>query len=289
MPFRIVLAADGSSIARNAARFLGERFALPDERFSIDVINVHYAVPPRVASALGRDIVGAYYRDESAQALEGVRRILDQRGVTYNVVTKVGMPAARIVDHAEQIEADLIVMGSHGKGAAKSLLLGSVAQGVLAGCSVPVLLVREARMPELDGPVLIAVDGSGYTKKAIAWVLRHRTLVLGEREVILMHVVAEESRFPLSLRKGDAQAIQEAEFEQAMAPARRQCERAGVKFREIFSRGEPGPTIAAEAKRLGCSLIVMGSHGRGEMTSLLLGSVTQRTLSASSAPLLVVR
>jgi len=289
MPFRILLAADGSPIARNAARFLVERFALPDERCQLDVINVHYAVPPRVASALGRDIVGSYYRDESKQALEAVQRILDQRGIKYNVVMKVGMPAARIVDHAEQCEADLVVMGSHGKGAAKSLLLGSVAQGVLAGCSIPVLLVRESRIPPIAGPILIAVDGSAFTKKAIAWLLRHRALVVGEREIVLIHVAADENRFPLGLRKGMTRGIQEAEFEQAMAPARRQFERAGVKWREIFARGAPGPCIAEEAKRVGSGLIVMGSHGRGEMTSLLLGSVTQRTLGMSSVPILVVR
>jgi nucleotide-binding universal stress UspA family protein len=289
MPFRIVLAADGSSIARNAARYTVDRFGLPDERFALDVINVHYAVPPRVASALGRDIVGSYYRDESAQALEGVRKLLDQRGVTYNVVAKVGMPAARIVDHSLKAEADLIVMGSHGKGAAKSLLLGSVAQGVLAGCSTPVLLVRETRMPAVDGPIMVAIDGSAYTKKAIAWLLRNRELFVGEREIVLIHVVPEETRFPIAVKKSVAREIQEAEFEQVMAPARRQFERLGVKWREMFARGLPGPCIAAEAKRMECGLIVMGSHGRGEMTSLLLGSVTQRTLSESTVPMLVIR
>ncbi len=289
MRFRILLATDGSSIARNAARFLVERFALPDERCQLDVINVHYALPPRVASALGRGIVGAYYRDESQQALEGVRRMLDQRGVEYNAIMKVGMPAARIVEHAEQCEADLIVMGSHGKGAAKSVLLGSVAQGVLAGCNIPVLLVRETRISAIGGPILIAVDGSAYSKTAIAWLLRHRALVAGDREIVLVHVAADENRFPMVLRKSLARGIQEAEFEQAMAPARRQLERAGVKWREIFAHGAPGPCIAKEAKRIGGGLIVMGSHGRGEMTSLLLGSVTQRTLSEASAPILIVR
>lgn len=289
MPFRVLLAADGSSIARNAARYLVERFGLPDDRCAVDVINVHYAVPPRVASALGRDIVGAYYRDESTRSLESVRRILDQRGVPYQAIMKVGMPAARIVDFSVERESDLIVMGAHGRGAAKNLLLGSVTQGVLAGCSTPVLMVRETRMPAVDGAVMVAVDGSGYSKKAIAWLLRQREIVVGAREIVLIHVVAEDSRFPLSLRKGVARAIQEAEFEQAMAPARRQLQRAGMKWREIFTRGVPGSCIATEAKRIGSSLIVMGSHGRGEMTSLLLGSVTQRTLSESTAPLLVVR
>lgn len=289
MPFRILLAADGSSIARNAARFLVKRFALPDDRLALDVIHVHYAVPPRVASALGKDIVGAYYRDETEQAMAGVQRILDRGAVTYNRIGKVGMPAARIVDYAVQSQADLIVMGSHGKGAAKSLLLGSVAQGVLAGCSTPVLLVRESRTPPPDGAVMIAVDGSSYTKKALAWLLRNRALIIGEREVVLIHVTAEESRFPLGLRKSTTREVREAEFEQAMGPARRQLQRAGVKWREMFAHGEPGPRIAEEAKRAGCGLIVMGSHGRGEMTSLLLGSVAQRTLSESAVPILIVR
>lgn len=289
MPFHILLAADGSSIARNAARFAVERFALPNDRCTLDLFHSHFALPPRAASALGREIVSAYYRDETAQAIEEVERFLNARKVAHRTVARVGVASAQIVRHAEREGVDLILMGSHGRGGAKGLLLGSVAQGVLADCSVPVILVREARSQRWDGPVLVAIDGSSYTKRAVAWLLRYRELIVGDRELVLLNVAPGEGRFPSALGRTTTRALQDAEFEQAMAPVRRQLEGAGVAWREICARGEPGAEIAAHAQHLGAGLIVMGSHGRGGMTSLLLGSVTQRTLSESQVPLLIVR
>lgn len=289
MSVRILLAADGSSIARNAVRFAIERFGLPNDRCSVDLFHSHFALPPRAASALGREIVNAYYREETAKALAEAEKLLASRGVPYRTIAKVGPAAARIVAYAERADTDLIVMGSHGRGGAKGLLLGSVAQGVLAGCSIPVVLVREARSQSPDGPVLVAIDGSGFAARALAWVLRQRDLLVGERELVLMSVVPGEGRLPGVLGKKRTQAVQDAEFEQAMTPARRQLERSGVRWREICAHGEAGMEIAAHAQRIGAGLIVMGSHGRGGMTSLLLGSVTQRTLSECTVPLLVVR
>lgn len=289
MSFRILLAVDGSAIARDAVRHAIDRFGLPDERITVDLLHSHFALPPRAASALGREIVSAYYRDETAQALEGVRRLLDARKVAYRTVARVGSAAAQIVRQAERAQTDLIVMGSHGRGAAKGLLLGSVAQGVIAQCAVPVLLVRDARSRRPDAGVLMAVDGSAYTKRALQWLIEHRDVVLGERELVLIHVAPGESRLPSMLGKKQTSAVQEAEFEQAMAPARRRLGRAAIAWREICTHGDAGAQIADQAQRLESGLVIMGSHGRGGMTSLLLGSVTQRVLSESRVPVLIVR
>lgn len=289
MPVRILLAADGSTIARNAVRFAIERFGLPNDRCSVDLFHSHFALPPRAASALGREIVGSYYREETAKELAEVEKLLASRGVAHQTIAKVGPAAARIVAYAERVGTDVIVMGSHGRGGAKGLLMGSVAQGVLAGCEVPMILVREARTQRWDGPVLVAIDGSGYAGRALAWVLRNREFILGDRELVLISVVPGEGRLPGVLGQKRTRAVQDAEFEQAMTPARRQLERAGVNWREICAHGEAGTEIASHAQSIGAGLIAMGSHGRGGMTSLLLGSVTQRTLSECTVPLLVVR
>lgn len=289
MPFRILLAVDDSPMAINAARVAVERFGLPSGQCSLDIMHCHYPIPPRAASALGREIVTAYYRDETAQALRGVQEFLDARGVDYRTVAKVGMPAAQIARYAEGAGTDLVVMGTHGRGAAKSLLLGSVAQGVMAECDVPVMLVREAKSVKREAPVLVAVDGSAYTKRAIEWLLRQRDIIVGAREVVLVNVVPDEGVLPRALGKQRTRAVQDAQFEQAMSGARRQCERARIAWREVCDRGDPGASIVAQAERLSAGLIVMGSHGRGGMTSLILGSVTQRTLAAARVPVLVVR
>jgi nucleotide-binding universal stress UspA family protein len=55
---------------------------------------------------------------------------------------RVGSPALEIVEWAEAHDADLIVIGSHGRGAFTAALLGSVASRVAATCSTPLLLLR---------------------------------------------------------------------------------------------------------------------------------------------------
>ena len=63
-------------------------------------------------------------------------------GITATFVHKVGHPADEIAALAKAGGFDLLIMGSHGHGVLKNLVLGSVATKVLAQCSVPVLLVR---------------------------------------------------------------------------------------------------------------------------------------------------
>jgi nucleotide-binding universal stress UspA family protein len=289
MSFRILLAADGSSIARSAARYAIQRFALPNEQCQVDVLHVHYRVPSRAAAALGREIVQSYYREETQQALKPVQAALDAKVVPYRSFGKIGNPADQIARHAEEAQTDLIVMGSHGLGGAKGLLLGSVAQAVITQSSVPVLIVREGSTKTWDGGVLVAVDGSEFTRRALAYLVDHGDLLARGSEVTLLHVTAPDNKFSIRLKASDAREMQDAEFERALAPARRLLTRARMPWREVQGRGEPGSQIAEHARTDGSGLIVMGSHGRGAMTGLLLGSVAQKTLSACQTPVLIVR
>jgi len=75
----------------------------------------------------------------------------------------------------------------------------------------------------------------------------------------------------------------------ALASARRVLSKARIRFRERCLVGEPGDCIARVAKEEGSDLIAMGSHGRGALKSLLLGSVVTKTLALTRVPVLVVR
>lgn len=83
-----------------------------------------------------------YYRDEGIAALKEAREMLDGAGVPYQHHVAVGHVAQTIAAYAKQHGFDEIVIGSHGRGALRHLLLGSVATDVLRLSEMPVTLVK---------------------------------------------------------------------------------------------------------------------------------------------------
>lgn len=289
MPFVILLAVDGSSHSLNAVRSVATMLAGSSADFALRLLHVQYRIPPRAAAAVGREIVESYYRSETDKAVEAAKRLLDGSGVAYQLVRRIGNPATEVARYAKNEQVDLIVMGSHGHGAAKSLLLGSVAQGVIAGCSTPLLIVREAATPSPDRGVVVAVDGSVFSRRALAYMLRHRRLLAPDAPITLLHATISIGKGFLRLKQSEERRLLDAEHDRAMKSARRLLTRAHMPWKEERVQGNPGVEIAAYARRHDPALIVMGSHGHGAMTGLLLGSVTQKTIGLCRTPLLIVR
>lgn len=285
---KILLPVDGSKHSLNAVRYVAERLWPSLEDAEIILLHVHYRVPPRAASAVGRTVVEGYYQSEAEAAQKGARKLLDQHGIPYNALRQPGYPGKVIPEHAESMGADLVVMGSHGLGAAKGLLLGSVTQAVIANCKTPLLVIRDGQLPPEKGEVLVAVDGSAYTRRAVAYLLRHRAQFAPQGRITLMHVSPPPGRMLTAVDR-ILEGQRHADNEKAMRPAQRLLDKVGLKYKMLNVTGDPGERIASHARGNHASLIVMGSHGRGSMTSLLLGSVTQKTLAGARAPVLIVR
>ena len=79
--------------------------------------------------------------DEGQKVLEEVCGLIPA-GVTAKTLVKMGRPQERILETAEEMQADLIVMGSRGLGALKQMLMGSVSQHILVHAKSPVLVIR---------------------------------------------------------------------------------------------------------------------------------------------------
>ena len=93
-------------------------------------------------AAVGKEAVDSYYAEESAKILDPVVKFLERQGLKLKTVSKVGQAGETIAKFADSGKFDLLMMGSHGNTAFGNLVMGSVATKVLAGCQVPVLLVR---------------------------------------------------------------------------------------------------------------------------------------------------
>jgi nucleotide-binding universal stress UspA family protein len=286
---KILLPVDGSRHSLNAVRYVAERLIPANPSGELYVLHVRFRTPPRGAAAAGLAVLQNYYRKEMEEAVESARRVLDRHHVHYKLIRSAGRPGAEIARIAEAKKANLVVMGSHGRGAATSLFLGSATQGVIAGCDVPLIVIRDNKLPPAGGEVLVAVDGSAHARKAAAYLMRHRNQLAASSRVTLIHVSPPLPRSSNAKERAAIQEGQDAEREHAMRDARRLLAKTTVKVKEVHVSGEAGKHIAGYSRRNRCSLIVLGSHGRGRMTSLILGSVAQKTVAATHTPVLIVR
>ena len=139
---KILLAVDGSAYTQKMLAYLNSHQEMLGTGHEHTIITVQPLLPPRARAALGRDVVEQYYDEESTKILQPVQEFLNGRGVQVQSISKVGPIADTIIKEAQDGKFDLIAMGTHGHGALGRLVMGSVSSQVLAGCTIPVLLIR---------------------------------------------------------------------------------------------------------------------------------------------------
>ncbi len=139
---KLLLAADGSTYTKKALAWLMVNQEFCKDKDELVVVHVQPALPPRARAAVGSQIVKDYYSEESAKVLSPVERFLRRHDLSFKTLTLVGAPAQEILLAATREKAQLIVMGTHGRGFLGRAVMGSVAQNVVSGATVPVLLVK---------------------------------------------------------------------------------------------------------------------------------------------------
>ena len=139
---KILVPVDGSPYTKRALAYLAahEEWLGPQHRYSL--LTVVPAVPPRAAAVIAKEDLKAYYEDEAEKVFKPIRSFFVKQGLDAEYIAKVGHAAEQIVAIASKGKHDFILMGSHGHGSLGNLVLGSVANKVLAHCKTPVLLIR---------------------------------------------------------------------------------------------------------------------------------------------------
>lgn len=133
----ILVAVDGSEnsvrAAAEAAKLANLIGGVKIELVSVIAIDVY--------SDMVYDPIEAH-GDAQREAIKAAAEVLESAGIDHDIVILHGRPADRIVDHATESGADLIVMGSRGLNALQEFALGSVSHKVLVHASCPVLVVK---------------------------------------------------------------------------------------------------------------------------------------------------
>ena len=138
--------------------------------------------------------------------------------------------------------------------------------------------------------ILLAVDGSAYTKKMLAYLATHEELLGATHEFTVLTVQpALPPRARAALGKEVVENYHAEEAEKVLAPVCKFLARHGVDARRSVKVGPVGESIAKLADSGKFDLVVMGSHGHGAIATLVMGSVATQVLANCKVPILLIR
>jgi nucleotide-binding universal stress UspA family protein len=137
---------------------------------------------------------------------------------------------------------------------------------------------------------LLAADGSKYTKKALAFLVNHESLVNAKDQLYVLNVqLPVPGRVKSLLGSAEVAAYHREEGEKVLDPIKKFLDRHGLNYRCVSVVGHPVEEILKAATKEKSHMIVMGTRGHGLMGRALMGSIAQRVVSDSDIPVLLVK
>ncbi len=138
--------------------------------------------------------------------------------------------------------------------------------------------------------ILLAVDGSTYTKKMLAYLATHDQLFTSNNDYTVFTVQPVlPPRARAAVGKDIVDNYYSQEAEKILAPVSKFLVRHGIDAKSTWKTGHAGESIAKLADSGKFDLVVMGSHGHGTLVNLVMGSVATQVLSHCQVPVLLVR
>lgn len=210
---------------------------------------------------------------------------LSDRKLAINSELIFATPVTTMVELSK--DAELLVVGSSGRGAVSRLLLGSVSSSVVRHANCPVAIIHDADplMPQpLRAPVLLGVDGSPASELATAVAFEQAS----RRGVELIALLAWSDNEVVELPGLDWDKVKvEAEITLAERLAGWQERYPEVKVCRVVVCDRPARQLISRSEA--AQLVVVGSHGRGALGGTLLGSVSNSVVHSARMPVIVAR
>ncbi len=212
---------------------------------------------------------------------------------------KEGDVARAIVQHAEELRVDLIVLSTHGRGGLRELVVGSIAQRVLQRGSAPIFLIHPPGGPPAPfvcRTILVPLDGTSAHEPALDAAQQlagpygarlHLVIVVPTPATLSGGTAAAGVMLPLA-----TDALLELATEGAAEYVRRQVERLrakGLQATAEVRRGEPAANLLEAVERVKADVITMASHGRAGLQAFWEGSISAKVMARFGRPVLLVR
>lgn len=297
---RVVVPMDGSSLSEQAIPYAQSIAGACGKITLLKVIaEPEVAYDPLGAGLLtSAEILATAHVQAEKHLKAAVDRWSDPAFGSLVAATRVGDAAEEILAGAHECGADAIVMASKGRGAFARLTLGSVTDRVARASDIPVVVIRpDDALADMSRPLLrrlvVPLDGSD---RALSAVPVARSLANQLHASILLVTVADFARkSPPAIAYGAAYSrevydhymarLEEDELT-ALEKVAAELSEAGIPTTCEVQRGAPAEAIV-EVTRHG-DLVVMTSHGRGGFRRWVIGSVAEKLIRYSPAPVMLV-
>ncbi len=281
----IVVAVDGSPASNYAACWAARAAAMRNVPLTVvHAVATPTATWPPVAYP---DSLAERLEDEGKKAIMHAMKIAEDampadRKVTIGRELVYSTPAPALIKMSD--EAEMIVVGTAGRGSLARGMFGSVSSTVVRQANCPVAVIQNEDLPDPHAPILVGIDGSPVSELAteIAFAEASRRGV----DLVALHAWSDitVSEIP----EVDWATVEpEAERRLAESLAGFQERYPDVTVHRLVVVDRPARQLAEKSKS--AQLVVVGSHGRGGLAGMVLGSVGNAVLHSVRVPVIVAR
>ena len=204
-----------------------------------------------------------------------------------------------IVEHSAEFAPDLIIMCAHGWGGWRDIMVGNIAQQVIAAGSIPVLLLqsRSTEKEEFGGfaRVLVALDGDPRHEAGFDTALDLAGLLKASLHLIqvvpTLFTLKPQHTATSTLMPATTSALLEIDEDHAceyLEEKIRRAEEKRVPVSAEVERGDPAQQVVQSASANQSQLIVLGTHGKSGMGAFWVSSVAPKIVEQTRLPVLLV-
>jgi nucleotide-binding universal stress UspA family protein len=283
--YGIVVGVDGSPASDAAVIWAAREAAMRNVPLSlVHMFKAFVPTFPQIPTPSG---VAAWQEDDGRKVLEQAVKIAEDavprdRKISIGSEVRCSPPVPTLIDLSE--EAEMIVVGCNGRGAVARVLLGSVSSGVVrsARCPVAVIHAEASYLPDATrAPVLVGIDCSPASELALAIALDEASR--RGVELTALHAWSDVAVYQIPWLDWKLEA--ERSLAEYLVGWRERYP--DVKVNRVITLDHPGRALIEESET--AQLVVVGSHGRGGLSGMLLGSVSNAVVHAGRAPVIVAR
>ena len=278
----IVVGVDGSTGSEHALQW-----AVDDahaRRLDVDVVHAW----SQAVSVYPADLYAEpdAHRTAAARLLAHALTTVDDADADTRIASRLVQEDAASALLEAAADAELLVVGTRGRGGFTGLLLGSVSRTCLHLASVPLVVVPPTWTRRGTRRIVVGVDGSEPSRKALGWAVAEAAAHGAGLQVVNVYDLApliSPLGAPMPPDTGIVDTSSQALLEEMTAGA----SDAGVDIELVPANGPPARTLLDAARD--ADLLVVGSRGLGGLRRLLVGSVSQQCVYHSTCPVAVVR